>query len=168
MRKPIPFAIVVLLGIGFDLLTKYCAFHALGRGQAYVLIPNVFAFVHAENHGVAFSMFADYPWLILAVTSAAIAGLIGWFAWIREKGHPLALVATALLLIGATGNLMDRLTFNFVRDFIDFVPPIPWIGHWAVFNVADICITAGVILYVIVELFLTTEKKSPASPAPNA
>ncbi len=143
MRKPIPFFTLVLLGIGFDLLTKWIAFGALTPKDVYVLIPNVLVFVHAENRGVAFSMFSGSPWFILAVTSAAVVFLIWLFGQLREKAHGLVLFAIALLLIGATGNLIDRVWLNYVRDFIDFVPPIPWIGHWAVFNVTDMCITFG-------------------------
>lgn len=154
MRRPIPFILLVLLGIGFDLLTKWLAFRALSPKDLYVIIPDVLVFVHAENHGVAFSMFADKPWFILTVTSAAVVFLAWLYSQLKDKAHGLVLVAINLLLIGATGNLIDRVFLGYVRDFIDFVPQIPVIGHWAVFNVADVCITVGVILYAIAELFL--------------
>ena len=75
------------------------------------------------------------------------------------------IVALGLLLVGAIGNLIDRLVYQFVRDFIQFVPPVPIVGHWAVFNVADMCITVGVFLFLIGEIFLksspeNTDKKS--------
>ena len=59
--------------------------------------------------------------------------------------------ALALILIGAVGNLIDRVALGYVRDFIDFRPELPIVGHWAVFNVADMCICAGVGLYLIGE-----------------
>lgn len=162
MRKPIPFAILVLSGIVFDLLTKYLAFSALSPTTTYVLIPNVLVFVNAKNFGVAFSLLAGFPWFILAVTSAAIVFLIWLYTRVRETAHGLLITAIALLLIGATGNLIDRLFLGYVRDFIDFTPRLPLIGHWAVFNVADIGITVGVILFVIAEFFFapTSEKKT--------
>ena len=70
------------------------------------------------------------------------------------------LAALGLLLIGATGNLADRICFGHVRDFIDFVPPLPLVGHWPVFNLADICITTGVALYLLGEFLGKTRKES--------
>ena len=70
-------------------------------------------------------------------------------------------LALGLLLVGAIGNLIDRLVFHYVRDFIQFVPRIPLIGQWAVFNVADMCITIGVILFLICELFLKSNAEEP-------
>ncbi|HLX62018.1 MAG TPA: signal peptidase II [Planctomycetota bacterium] len=153
MRKPIPFAIVVALGLALDLLTKKLAFDKLSPNESYSLIPDVLQLVHAENHGVAFSMLASYPSVILVVTSLAIIFLIWLYARVRLRANRVALVSIALLLIGATGNLIDRVIFHYVRDFIDFMPQLPLIGHWAVFNVADICITTGVILYAVNEIF---------------
>ena len=170
MRKPIPFAILVLLGIVFDLLTKNLAFSALSPTTTYVLIPNVLEFVNAKNFGVAFSLLAGFPWFILVVTSGAIVFLIWLYTRIRETAHGLLIAAIALLLIGATGNLIDRLFLGYVRDFIDFTPRLPLIGHWAVFNVADIGITVGVILFVIAEFFFAPapEKKTPDEPNQSA
>jgi signal peptidase II len=155
MRKPLLFFTIVLAGIGLDLLTKKLAFDKLPWPQTYVLIPNVLEFVHAENHGVAFSLLAQHPAIILSFTSVAIVLLALFYARVRRRAQALVLAALALLLIGATGNLIDRLAFDFVRDFIYFVPELPVIGHWAVFNVADICITVGVILFLVSELFFS-------------
>ena len=168
MRKPLLFTLLVLLGLAVDLLTKWIAFAKLDNTQIYVLIPNVLVLEHAENHGVAFSMFAGHPAFILSITSLAIAFIIWLYGRSYKTAHTLAVSAMALLLIGAIGNLIDRVALGYVRDFIDFVPPIPLIGRWAVFNVADIAITVGVILYAISELFFAPDpqKKLPDETKP--
>ncbi|MEI6236840.1 MAG: signal peptidase II [Planctomycetota bacterium] len=168
MRKPIPFAILVLLGVGVDLLTKWYAFRQLSAMQYYVVIPNILDFVHAENHGVAFSMLAGRPGIIITVTSLAIAFIIWMYSTTYAKAHTLSIIAMNLLLIGAIGNLIDRVSLGYVRDFIDFVPQIPIIGHWAVFNVADIAITIGVILFAIAEFFFVPKEEKTSETQTGA
>ena len=159
MRKPLPFTLLILLGLAVDLVSKWLAFRALDPTEEYPVIPGVLVLEHAENHGAAFSMLAGHSVLLIAITSVAIAGIIWLYASTYKKAHPLAVAAMGLLLIGAIGNLVDRILFGYVRDFIDFVPPIPIIGRWAVFNVADIAITVGVILYALVECFLAPKEE---------
>jgi signal peptidase II len=123
----------------------------------------------AENRGVAFSLLRDHPGIIMCVSVGALFAILYLYSRIWRTAHSVMIVALGLLLIGAIGNLIDRLVFSYVRDFIQFVPPIPIIGHWAVFNVADMCITVGVILFVISELFLkgSHEKTEKSGKAQN-
>lgn len=159
MRRPLVFIICVSAGVALDLLSKWWVFAWLSGGEAYRLWPGVLHITRAENRGVAFSMLKEHPSIIYCVALAAI-GALTWIYWrSRENGGKVLLSALCLLLVGAIGNLIDRLVFGFVRDFIDFVPQLPVIGHWAVFNVADICICVGVGLYLVSELFL---KPAPA------
>ena len=163
MRRPIVFVFCVMLGITVDLLSKWLVFARLGRGGMYALWPGVLHITTAENRGVAFSMLKEHPSIIYCVSLAAITVLV-WIFWrSRESGGKVLMTALCLLLIGAIGNLVDRLCFGFVRDFIDFVPELPLIGHWAVFNVADICICIGVGMYLLSELFLKTEPPATAA-----
>jgi signal peptidase II len=161
MRRPAIFGLIVLLGVSIDLLSKWLIFRKLALGESYPLWPGVFHITTAENRGVAFSMLRDHPWIIFFVSFVAITALLAIFWNLHKRAGKLALAALCLLLIGAIGNLVDRLTFNHVRDFIDFVPELPLIGHWAVFNIADICITVGVGLYLVSEIWF----KEPPSPA---
>jgi len=166
MRSPFIFAAIVLLGVATDLASKWYVFSHLNPGESYAIIAGVLHFTAAKNHGVAFSMGSGYPGLILLVAIVAIVAL-GTLYWrSRKSGSPVLLAALGLILIGAIGNLHDRIAFSYVRDFIDFVPPIPLIGHWAVFNVADICITCGVILYLFCAWFIEPAPGAkPATPA---
>lgn len=143
---------MVLLGIGIDLCSKWYVFARLGKAEVYKLIPEVLHVTPAQNTGVAFSWLKDWPGLILCVSFVAVGVLTWIYAAHWRKARALTIVVLGLLLVGAAGNLVDRVFVGHVRDFIDFVPHIPLIGHWAVFNVADMCITVGVALYVLGEI----------------
>jgi len=150
--RPSSFILLVLGGVALDLFSKWLVFASLGSGGVRQLIPGVLHLAPQENPGVAFSLFRDHPGLIFCLTLAALAFIIWLYARHWRSGPALMVAALGLLLIGAAGNLADRVYFGHVRDFIDFVPKLPLVGHWPVFNLADMCITAGVALYLFSEL----------------
>jgi signal peptidase II len=170
MRSPLPFTLLILSGIAIDLLSKWMVFSHLEAGNAESIqwIPGVLHITLAQNRGVAFSLFKDSQLFILSVSALAIGGIVYMYAknW-RTARAPL-IFALGLLLTGAIGNLVDRLYFGYVRDFIDFVPPVPFVGRWAIFNVADICITTGVLLFLFSELFLQRPVLQPETSAAPA
>lgn len=172
MRRPLNFATLVLAGIVIDLATKHAVFQNLDDGEVYPLVKGWLEIMRAENKGVAFSLLRDYPSIIMVVSVIALAAIVYLYSRIWRSAHPLMITALGLLLIGAIGNLIDRIFFHFVRDFIQFVPPLPVIGHWAVFNFADMCITVGVILFLISEMFLKAgsdnEKKTEKAESATA
>ena len=155
MRRPLWFIILVLLGVAVDLLAKTAAFNYLPPPpKPLAIIPEVLHLVQAKNKGVAFSLLAGYPSLIYAVSVAAIAAMLWIYARIWRRAARLTILALGLLLVGASGNLVDRAQLGYVRDFIDFVPKLPIVDHWAVFNLADMCIVVGMGLLLIHEFFL--------------
>jgi signal peptidase II len=105
---------------------------------------NLFAGVDLErvtNSGVAFGLLSDASdGIVLAVTFAALALVMGWFA--ADAARPHLWIGVGLLTGGALGNLADRVRDGAVTDFID--PPL-----WPAFNLADIAITAGVLVLVL-------------------
>jgi len=139
-----------MLLLGADQLSKwwveqqYPFFHM-------TVIDGFFNIVKAHNFGVAFSMFADWnhAWrtnLLLGVTiGIAIAVCVWWLKIRNQKGlEPWLLV---LILVGAAGNIWDRLTLGYVVDFIDWY--VVWnekTYHWPAFNIADACICIAVAL----------------------
>ena len=98
--------------------------------------------VHVRNRGVAFGLFADGGLILVAIGVASVVALLAFF--VTHSRRPLVWLPTGLLLGGAAGNLIDRLRQGFVTDFIDL--PL-----WPAFNIADTCITIGVLtlLYVL-------------------
>jgi signal peptidase II len=98
--------------------------------------------VHVRNRGVAFGLFVNGGPLLVIVGVAAVSALVIFF--VTHSRRPLVWLPTGLLLGGAAGNLIDRLDRGYVTDFID-------LPAWPAFNLADLCITLGVLslLYVL-------------------
>jgi len=118
------------------------------------VIDGFFNLVRAHNYGVAFSMFADWDhaWRtngLLVVTSLiAVAVAVWWWKEQAKKSFDSWLLM--LILVGAAGNIWDRLTLGYVVDFVDWY--IVWDGqayHWPAFNVADACISVAVVLLLL-------------------
>lgn len=119
--------------------------------------------VMAWNTGVSFSMLRDTgPWLL---SGLAIVVSIGLVIWLMRLNARLPGYAVGLIIGGALGNVIDRLRFGAVFDFIDF-----YVGdwHWPAFNLADSAITIGVILLLFDALFQSSDKgkNSAGSEAP--
>jgi signal peptidase II len=142
---------VVTVGVALDQIAKRLAdAHLRGRGLVTV-IDGCFDLRYARNPGAFFSLGADLsPGLrrgVFVVASVAAAALIGrLYARARAKQRALRW-ALMLLLAGALGNLVDRLLYGEVIDFVHLY----WRGvfDWATFNVADVLIVAGLALLVV-------------------
>lgn len=135
-------ALLVLL---LDQLTKVWAEAALGYGQPVALLPFL-DLTLVYNLGAAFSFLADAggwqrPFFI--VLSSVVSLVLAVWIWRLPPGARLLGSALALVLGGAVGNLVDRLAYGHVIDFIDLHAG-GW--HWPAFNVADSAITCGVLL----------------------
>ena len=132
-----------------------------------VLLP-IFNLTWTENYGVSLGMFtADTDamrWGLVALTAAIAAGVAVWMTRERNRWD---LVALALVLGGALGNILDRVRFGFVVDFLDlhFGDFRPFL----VFNVADAAITIGVVLLLARSLLLRDKpaQSSGETPAPE-
>lgn len=136
---------VLLVVVGLDQLTKHTIGTAIAPGQVKTLVPGVLHLVYERNTGVAFSVLAGGGALVYLLTAAALAALVT-FLMLRPERRLLWL-PTGMLIGGAVGNLIDRIAHGSVIDFIE-------LPHWPVFNVADISITFGVIiLVVLIEFF---------------
>ena len=107
--------------------------------------PPIFNFSWVENRGVSFGLFGDGSarWFLSAF-SIAVSGALGW--WALRADRRLLITAIGLIMGGALGNVIDRVRFGFVVDFLDFsgTGVFPW-----VFNVADSAITVGVVLLIL-------------------
>jgi signal peptidase II len=123
-----------------DQITKAIAASALDPGE-HVSIGLGFQLTDVRNRGIAFGLLSDGQGLVIAVTAAALALILVYFA--RNPARPGLWVGVGLLLGGALGNLADRVRADEVTDFID--PPL-----WPAFNVADIAITVGILVIILV------------------
>jgi signal peptidase II len=126
---------VLIAVLILDQLTKHAVRSSVAVGQVRRFLPGV-QLVHVRNTGVAFGIFSGGGTIVLVFTLAALALLVGYFTLRPER--PWLWLPTGLLIGGALGNLIDRLTNGAVTDFIKF--PL-----WPAFNVADMAITFGVL-----------------------
>ena len=132
-----------------DLLTKSAAADALKGQPPVVLIDGVLELRYVQNTGAAFSILENAQWFFILVAAAAIAVIAILLTRIPHvrRYWPLHVLLT-LIAAGAAGNLMDRVTLNYVRDFIYFS-----LIDFPIFNVADIYVTVSTVLLVICILF---------------
>lgn len=138
----------------FDLFTKSVAVSALGGGKRIPLIPGVLEFYYIQNRGAAFGIFQDGTFILGLISAIALCVLI--FVYMRvpdeKKYLPLRLVLI-FIAAGAAGNLYDRITLQYVRDFIYFS-----LIDFPVFNVADIYVTCSVFILAYLILFYYKEE----------
>lgn len=143
MRKWLALALAVLI---LDQLTKY-AIKATFALHEMVEITPFFNMVLVYNKGAAFSLLADAAgWqrgLFIAIALTASV----WIAWLLRKyaAETLFCLALSLILGGAVGNVIDRVLYGAVVDFLDFHA---FGMHWPAFNVADSAISCGAVLLI--------------------
>jgi signal peptidase II len=131
-----------------DQFSKWLANSALALGESIVLMPMV-AITKAYNYGAAFSFLGSASgwqrWFFIVLAVVVSSVLLVWLARLaqHERGTALAL---SLILGGAVGNLIDRVLYGYVIDFID-VYYHAW--HWPTFNIADSAITLGAGLLIL-------------------
>lgn len=139
----------------FDQYTKLLAIERLKGQEPFVLIRRVLEFSYLENTGAAFSSFEGKQTFLIILTVLVIL-LVAWKFFTLPADSRFAGMRFCMLLIlsGAAGNLIDRLTRRYVVDFIYFVPI-----NFPKFNVADIYITVGVALLAVLLFFYYTEEE---------
>lgn len=145
---------VALAAFLFDQLTKFIVIEILSlQRKGMIEVIDIFNLTWAENCGISLSLFANCNdttrWSLVALTSVVAGAVAVWMTRERARGD---VVALALIFGGALGNIVDRVRFGYVVDFADlhFGDFRPFL----IFNVADACITIGVLLLVARALLL--------------
>lgn len=131
-----------------DQIIKYFVSAYLQPVGSVSVIDNIFSLTYVENKGVAFGMFSDMRWIFVALTSILLVIIIFYMFKKRPKGK-FFYVCAALIIGGGIGNLIDRIFYGYVIDYLSlsFFTPVC--------NFADYCITAGTIMLVIYLLFFS-------------
>ena len=137
-----------------DQLTKLLVLRRIGLHESVTVIPGLLNLTHVRNTGAAFGMlnahdFAYKPVIVAALAILALVGIL-WYARRFAGDAWPARYGFVLIVAGAVGNLIDRVTLGYVVDFVD-VYAGTW--HFWAFNVADAAITVGAILFVADTLF---------------
>ena len=135
---------IALLVIILDQATKQVVLAGVATGEVREVLP-FFNLVLVWNRGVSFGMFgsASVPWLLSGIALAVVVGLL---VWLRRTDNGLVALGLALVIGGALGNVIDRIRFGAVIDFLDF-HAFGW--HWPAFNLADSAICVGAVVLVL-------------------
>jgi signal peptidase II len=123
-----------------DQVTKAIVRSEISRFEEHKLFLGI-KLINTRNTGVAFSMFSGGGPVVVIIAFIALGALLAFF--LTHLHTQLVWLPTGLLLGGAAGNLIDRIRLGAVTDFIKF-------PHWPAFNVADICVTFGVLSLIYV------------------
>lgn len=153
-----------------DQLTKGAIQQSFAYGETKVIIDGFFSLAHVHNTGAAFGIGADGHILMRQLLFLALPVVFcGYIFYILVKtlsGPFYMSLAYALILAGATGNLIDRFTLGYVVDFLMFY----WkteANHFPAFNVADSCITVAGFLLVL-DFFIQWKKKKENTDATDS
>jgi signal peptidase II len=134
-------AAVLVWVLALDQATKHTIGTSIQPGQVKTLVPGVLHLVYVRNTGVAFGVLGGGGALVYILEGVALVALIAYLA--ARPGRAWLWLPTGMLLGGAIGNLIDRIALGSVIDFIK-------LPDWPAFNVADMSITFGVIILVLV------------------
>lgn len=154
-KKHISCMIMIVFIIAFDQITKYFASLKLADGSVAKFIPGVVQFKYAENTGMAFSMLSGARWVFIALTVVVCVGVFYYLFSNRCKSLWLYW-SLGVILSGGIGNLIDRIRFGYVVDFIE-----PTFVNFAIFNIADCAVTCGAVVlvgYLLYDAFKDVKK----------
>ncbi len=147
-------AVVIFL----DQLTKYLVVQKVSQQETITVLDGFFNIIHIYNRGAAFGFLnrSDIEWQFWLFLVATCIAVVAIYYLVRTAEYCVLLfTALGLVLGGALGNLIDRIRFRAVVDFLDFYAG-SW--HWPAFNVADIAICLGAML-TIVSMYMMERKK---------
>ena len=147
--------IIIVAIIALDQWSKWAIKTSFNLYQSKPVIQDLLHFTYVTNDGMAFGLSFPGGKHVLLIMTILLTGFIVGFLWKEKNGHPLIKYGLALILGGAIGNLIDRLLYGKVVDFLDLM-----IGnfHWYIFNIADSSVTIGMILFIIHSIFIEQKK----------
>ncbi|ABD99635.1 signal peptidase II [Ligilactobacillus salivarius] len=135
----IPMIIILIIA---DQGLKFWISVNIKLGTSQVILPNVLALTNVRNDGAAWSVLSGQQWFFTVITIVAL-GLMGYFFW-KLRSDNLYMLAISLLIAGTLGNFIDRIRLGYVVDMFETL-----FMNFPIFNVADMCLTFGVIIVII-------------------
>ena len=152
--------IIIVSIIALDQWSKWAIKTSFNLYQSKPVIQDLLHFTYVTNDGMAFGLSFPGGKHVLLIMTILLTGFIVGFLWKEKNGHPLIKYGLALILSGAIGNLIDRMLYGKVVDFLDLM-----IGnfHWYIFNIADSSVTIGMILFIIHSIYIEQKKTNDES-----
>ena len=141
--------------VALDQWSKWMIKTSYNLYQSEPIIEGFFYFTYVTNDGMAFGLSFPGGKTILLIVTITLTGVIMWMLWKEKNSHNLIRYGLTLILAGAIGNLIDRILYGKVVDFLDIM-----VGNfnWYIFNVADSSVTSGMILFIL-HTIIVGEKK---------
>lgn len=143
----IAFLMVSLFMVLLDFVTKYIVTVSMDLHQTIPLLNNIFHLTYVRNTGAAFSMLSGQRLFLILLPILIIVAIVVYIIKYKPKNKFL-LLALSMIASGGIGNLIDRIRFGYVIDFFDFR-----LINFPVFNVADIFVTVGAAIFIILLIF---------------
>lgn len=147
--------------IAIDLISKQVVFDLFEQtGKKYIVVlEKIFAFQEAKNYGASFSILSGQTTLLLVITIVATI-LMGTILVIRPNTGKSFRYAVLLLIGGGIGNVVDRISLGYVRDFIDYTFLKTFFNiDFAIGNIADLFCLVGVLIFIVYIVFEFDEKQ---------
>ncbi|SUY47212.1 lipoprotein signal peptidase [Clostridium putrefaciens] len=138
--------IIIILGVFIDRVTKMWAVTNLSKGTDVVIINNLFSLSYLENRGAAFGIFQGRAFLLSLLTVIVLLAMVFYLIRYKPKSFILK-VSLALIISGAIGNLIDRIKYKYVVDFIFF--HYKDVYSFPTFNIADVLVVIGTFLLAV-------------------
>lgn len=138
--------VVIILGFLLDRVTKLWALDSLKDASGKTIIKGFFELTYVENKGAAWSMFSGKTMFLIVFTVIILCGVVFYLVKYRPK-NKFVRAALSLIIAGALGNIVDRVIYKYVVDFISF--HYKDVYYYPVFNIADICVVVGTFLLLI-------------------
>ncbi len=152
--------------IALDQWTKELVRRSIPDYTSVIPIPALgeyFIFEHVHNYGAAFGILQNMGNLFIIVAIVVVVGILAYVRYLPTEDWPVRLLL-GLMLGGAVGNVIDRITQGYVTDFIKM--GIPGVYYWPNYNIADSAIVIGVIglgLYVVIDANIADRRRRKAS-----
>ncbi len=149
--------VIAVMVIVLDQLSKFLMLTFVLNEQSVIIIMPFFNLVHAWNTGVSFSLFNNggvIGTLLLCLIVIVIVAIL--LRWLYKEKTKLIQIALGMIIGGAVGNLIDRIRFGAVFDFLDFYIDA---YHWPAFNLADSCICIGAVMIILHSMIYPTKKQ---------
>ena len=140
-----------------DQISKTVVRNTMSLYESIPVIPEFFHLTYVTNDGMAFGINFPLGIYVFSAISIIFTGFLFWYLWSIKDDEIVVRTGVALILAGAIGNLIDRIFLGEVVDFLDFM-----IGdfHWYVFNLADSCVTVGLVFVLYDSLILNRKNAS--------
>ena len=143
---PVLGMIAAIVGFGIDQATKAIIIANAATLNSGITVLQGFDLIHVRNYGVTFGLLNGVPWWSLAVLALAVC--VWLIVMLSRSRNPVESLAYGAIIGGALGNVLDRIRYRSVTDFLDF-----YIGdlHWPTFNMADVFVVCGVGMLLVAQ-----------------